>query len=322
MSLRVLSLLCACALLLAHERHDDGDVVPDAERAADAAAAFGGPTENRGIAGVEQLDRHGAVERAGVQVRQAKPRRERARDRTFAGRRWRAPAWSTGGRTPARSPCAPWWWTSCRSRPDPGCAATAAGAGLLAIPRKPAEWRWRGADRSRQWSRHRSGPGAGTGTETGTETGGEPDCTSDQAVCMTLSVPDDYAGPPYTYGDYKNIAIFSSTEHPEAAWRFARYLVTRAADLRLLEVTKQIPVRRDLLTDSLYADFFQHNPKVVPFARQAPYTRGVDAVSSLTEVLDAIAQQYEAAAVYGVRSPAEATREAVERIRLIHEWSL
>jgi len=136
-----------------------------------------------------------------------------------------------------------------------------------------------------------------------------------------LPVPDEHAGQAYTYGDYKNIAIFSTTRHPEAAWAFAQYLVSEEADLMLLEMTRQIPVRRGLLEDSMYAGFFAQNPKVRPFAEQAPYTRGVDAVESLQEVLDAIAQQFEAAAVYAVRTPEEATAAAVERIEVIHEWS-
>ncbi|RMF61435.1 MAG: sugar ABC transporter substrate-binding protein, partial [Bacteroidetes bacterium] len=135
-----------------------------------------------------------------------------------------------------------------------------------------------------------------------------------------LPVPDDYAGPLYTYGDFKNIAIFSSTRHPEAAWRFAKYLVTKEADRLLLEMATQIPLRRDLLTDPAFADFFARNPKLVPFAEQAGRTRGVDDVSALPEILDALARQFEAAAVYGVRSPEEATRRALERIRLILEW--
>ena len=136
-----------------------------------------------------------------------------------------------------------------------------------------------------------------------------------------LPIPDGHVGPVYTYGDYKNIVIFSTTEHPEEAWAFAQFLVSKEADLQLLELTKQIPVRRGLLSDTTYADFFERNPKVRPFAEQAPFTRGVDDVASLQEVLDAIAQQFEAAAVYDVRTPREATRQAVERIRLIHEWS-
>lgn len=136
-----------------------------------------------------------------------------------------------------------------------------------------------------------------------------------------LPVPDGHAGPVYTYGDFKNIAIFSSTKHPEAAWRFARYLVSKEADLLLLEMARQIPVRRDLLTDTTYAAFFVHNPKLRPFAEQAAYTRSVDDVRAFQEVLDAIAQQFEAA-TYGAVTPAEATERALERIRVIHEWAM
>ena len=137
-----------------------------------------------------------------------------------------------------------------------------------------------------------------------------------------LPAPDDHEGPLYTYGDFKNIAVFSNTRYPQESWDFVRHLVSRRADLALLEITRQIPVRRDLLADSTFADFFQRNPMVAPFAEQAPYTRGVDAVRDFQEILDAIAQEYEAAAVYRVRSPEEGAAAALERMRMIHEWSL
>ena len=136
-----------------------------------------------------------------------------------------------------------------------------------------------------------------------------------------LPVPDDHEGLSYTFGDFKNIAVFANTRHPEAAWEFAKYLVSKQADLKLLEFTKQIPVRQDLLADSMFAAFFEENPMVRPFAEQAPRTRGEDGVGSLQEILDAIAQQFEAASVFGVYSPAEGTRRAIERIKLIHEWN-
>jgi multiple sugar transport system substrate-binding protein len=136
-----------------------------------------------------------------------------------------------------------------------------------------------------------------------------------------LPLPDDYEGLPYTFGDFKNIAIFSNTRHPNEAWAFAKYLVSKQADLMLLEMTKQIPVRVGLLSDSTYADFFARNPMVRPFAEQAPRTRGEDGVSGLSEILDAIAQQFEAASVYGIYSPEEGTRRSIDRIQMIHEWN-
>ena len=135
-----------------------------------------------------------------------------------------------------------------------------------------------------------------------------------------VPVPDAFEGVPATYGDYKNIAVFSTTRHPEAVWAFAQYLVSPEADRLLIEMTRQIPIREGLLDDPALADFFEANPFMRRFAEQAPRTRGVDAISSLSEVLDAIAQSYERA-IYGVETPVEAVASAEERIRVIQEWA-
>jgi len=136
-----------------------------------------------------------------------------------------------------------------------------------------------------------------------------------------IPVPDNHEGPVYTYGDYKNIVIFSTTRHPDVAWRLARFLVSREADRRLLERTRQIPVRRGLLDDPYFASVFEKYPILRRFAEQAAYTRSVDSAPDLKEILDAFAQEFEAAAVFGVRSPAEATRRALRRIQMILDWN-
>jgi multiple sugar transport system substrate-binding protein len=136
-----------------------------------------------------------------------------------------------------------------------------------------------------------------------------------------LPVPDDHSGPVYTYGDFKNIAIFSNTRHPEAAWEFVKFLIEAEHDLALLEIANQIPVRGDLLTNPLFSDFFDQNSDMILFAEQAVYTRSVDEVADLKEILDALSQEYEAAAVYGRREPADAIRNAARRAELIIEWN-
>jgi len=136
-----------------------------------------------------------------------------------------------------------------------------------------------------------------------------------------LPVPDDHQGPVYTSGDYKNIAIFSTTEHPEESWEFVKFLITARHDLLMLEITNQVPVRGDLLTNPLYARYFSENPLMVKFAQQALHTRGMDTVADLKEILDAISQEYEICAVYGRKTPAEAVRDAAQRCRAIIEWN-
>ena len=136
-----------------------------------------------------------------------------------------------------------------------------------------------------------------------------------------LPVPDGHTGPVYTYGDYKNIAIFGTTKHPREAWEFVRYLLREDHDLLLLNVTDQVPVRGDLLTNPLFAGYFERNPMMRTFARQAVYTRGVDASPDFKEILDAISQEYEACAVYGRITPAEAVDDALRRVRVIVAWN-
>ncbi len=136
-----------------------------------------------------------------------------------------------------------------------------------------------------------------------------------------LPVPDDHQGPVYTSGDYKNIAIFSTSEHPKEAWEFVKFLVTAEHDLLMLEITNQVPVRGDLLTNPLYARYFSKNPMMVKFAEQAVHTRGMDTVADLKEIFDAISQEYEICAVYGRKTPAEAVGDAARRCRAIMEWN-
>ena len=138
-----------------------------------------------------------------------------------------------------------------------------------------------------------------------------------------VPVPDGMAqgdGPPVTYGDYKNIALFATTKHPEEAWAFARYLVSPEADRLLIETTRQIPIRSGLLDDPALAAFFGEHPAMRRFAEQAGATRGVDAVPNLPETLDAIAQGYERA-IYEVETPDEVVQSVTARIGVLQDWA-
>ena len=125
----------------------------------------------------------------------------------------------------------------------------------------------------------------------------------------------------YTYGNYKNIAVFSTTRHPHEAWEFVKYLVTPRHDLMLLRLTDQLPLRGDLLSNPLFAGYFAGRPAMVTFARQVPLTRGDDAVPDLKEILDAISQAYEKCAVYGRMTPAQAVHDAAQRVQMIIDWN-
>ncbi len=132
-----------------------------------------------------------------------------------------------------------------------------------------------------------------------------------------LPVPEKTDGPIYTYGDPKNIVIFSTCKRPQDAWAFIQFMLSRENDRRFLEITSQLPRRVGMTTDSLFADYFRRHPMMVQFAQQAHYVRGADQAPVMKEVFDAISQEYEAAVVYQVKSAEQAIRDAAARVRLI-----
>lgn len=138
---------------------------------------------------------------------------------------------------------------------------------------------------------------------------------------MPIPVPDSYEGPVYSLGDYKNISIFSTTKNAQLAWQFAKTLISAKADLRLLELTSQVPVRKNLLSDSLYQSYFEKEPEIAAFAQQALFTRGVDGVSDLKEILDIISQEYESSVIYQKTSPELAIKNARDRVKVIMDWN-
>ncbi|WP_240163448.1 extracellular solute-binding protein [Spirosoma taeanense] len=132
-----------------------------------------------------------------------------------------------------------------------------------------------------------------------------------------MPVPDTHTGPVYTYGDPKNIVIFNTCPDPRAAWAFVKTLIDEPGDLRLMELTGQFPHRRNVDTDPYFSDFLRKNPKLLPFAKQTQYIRGVDNSEVIVEVFDIISQEYEACVVYDRKSPEDAIRDAAKAVDVL-----
>lgn len=136
---------------------------------------------------------------------------------------------------------------------------------------------------------------------------------------MEIPVPEGYEGEPYTYGDPKSIGIFQTTRRPDLAWEFVKYYTARRADKRLLEITKQMPLRKNLLEDTVCGEFFRENPRYRFFAELVPQIVGVDNSIYVQEIFDIISQEFDAACIQGVKSPEEGIRSAAERCSLLIE---
>jgi multiple sugar transport system substrate-binding protein len=130
-------------------------------------------------------------------------------------------------------------------------------------------------------------------------------------------VPDGHSGPVYTYADPKNIVIFNTCKNPEKAWEFIKTIINKNGDLQLLELTGQLPRRKNLETDDFYKSYFDKNPMMVAFAKQIPFLKGVDNCEVIVEVLDIISQEYQACVVYGRKTPEKAISDAEAAVNVL-----
>ena len=133
-----------------------------------------------------------------------------------------------------------------------------------------------------------------------------------------MPVPDDHKGPVYTYCDPKNLVIFKTCPDAQRAWDFVKFMTSKQNDLKLLEITNQLPRRKNLETDPLFVNYLKDKPKMMAFANQAKYVKGTDPYSNLTEVFDIISQEYEACVIYGKKTPEEALKEAAKQVNLLY----
>ena len=134
---------------------------------------------------------------------------------------------------------------------------------------------------------------------------------------QNMPVPDNHTGPTYTYCDPKNIVIFNTCINPQLAFDFIKFALNEKNDLKFLELTNQLPRRKEIDEDPLYEEYFKNNSKMIIFAEQAKHVRGTDINPTLKEVFDLISQEYEACVVYGVKSPEDAVRDAAEAVDLL-----
>ncbi len=134
-----------------------------------------------------------------------------------------------------------------------------------------------------------------------------------------LPRPTASEGPVHSYGDAKNIVIFSTTRYPAEAWEFVKFMTSKANDRRLLEISDQLPLRNDIQSDPDFAAYFAERPMMRIFADQLTYTAGTDHSIYLQEIFDIISQEFEAASIWGAKEVAEAVQDMQRNINKLVE---
>lgn len=86
----------------------------------------------------------------------------------------------------------------------------------------------------------------------------------------------------YTFGDSKNVGLYTSCENKQTAWEFAKFSMNAENDLALLETTGQFPVRGDV--DEVAGDFLAGDPVLATFSASVPLTVDVPNIADATEM--------------------------------------
>ncbi|MGO1802126.1 MAG: ABC transporter substrate-binding protein [Microbacteriaceae bacterium] len=86
----------------------------------------------------------------------------------------------------------------------------------------------------------------------------------------------------YTFGDSKNVGLYTSCENKQTAWDFAKFSMDAENDLALLEMTGQFPTRSDV--DEIAGDFLAGDPVLATFSESVPLTVDVPNIANATEI--------------------------------------
>jgi multiple sugar transport system substrate-binding protein len=133
-----------------------------------------------------------------------------------------------------------------------------------------------------------------------------------------VPVPAADGTPPderYAFADLRNIAVFSTTRHPDAAAEFAAFLTSPEADRLLVETASQLPYRRGLASDARFARSLARWPTLPTYAAYVDRARDVDLDPDVVEIFDVLSEAYEAASIYGTVPVRQALSRAAAEAR-------
>nr|WP_318382011.1 ABC transporter substrate-binding protein [uncultured Enterobacter sp.] len=119
---------------------------------------------------------------------------------------------------------------------------------------------------------------------------------------------------PYTFGDSKGVAMFSTSKHKPQAWAFLQWVFgDEKHDLLWLETVGMPPARSDLLTNPLFVDYFEKNPLEKQIASYVNVALPPAATTKTTEVQRSMTQMIERV-IFQHDDPAKVLNESAQEI--------
>ncbi|GIF17015.1 extracellular solute-binding protein [Actinoplanes teichomyceticus] len=115
-----------------------------------------------------------------------------------------------------------------------------------------------------------------------------------------------------TFSDAKNVTLHTACANRGTAWDFLRFSTSREQDGKLLEMTGQMPLRRDLTRE--YPAFFTAHPQYRVFAAKVAHVVEVPNVPDSVEVWQAFRDAWTNSVIFGRADPAKALTDASTQI--------
>lgn len=116
----------------------------------------------------------------------------------------------------------------------------------------------------------------------------------------------------YTFGDSKNVGLYTSCENKQTAWDFVKFSMDADNDLALLETTGQFPIRTDI--SEIAADYLAANPVLATFSKSVPLTVDVPNIPNTTEIWQTFRDAWSQAVMSGQGDLREVMDTAAEKI--------
>ncbi|WP_424935524.1 MULTISPECIES: ABC transporter substrate-binding protein [Bacteria] len=116
----------------------------------------------------------------------------------------------------------------------------------------------------------------------------------------------------YTFGDSKNVGLYTSCENKQTAWDFVKFSMNADNDRALLETTGQFPVRGDV--DKIAGDVLAGSPVLAAFAASVPLTVDVPNIADATEIWQTFRDAWGKAVQAGEGDLEQTFRTAAEKV--------
>jgi multiple sugar transport system substrate-binding protein len=122
-------------------------------------------------------------------------------------------------------------------------------------------------------------------------------------------------GDVHTFSDEKSIGMYSSCKNRGTAWDFLKFAVNKDNDGKLLDLTGQMPMRKDL--PSNYSSYFTAHPQYKLFADQAGRVAEVPNVPNSVEMWQDFRAAYSKSVIFGNQSIDQAFKAAADQIKAL-----